>query len=88
MGKKMVCRCEDLTEEDILAAIREGYDDLESLKRYTGFSTGPCEGKNCMMHILRLLSQATGLKPNQLQLTTMRPPIDPVLIMILAGKQR
>ena len=45
MSKKTYCRCEDITEEDILKAIDEGFDDIESLKRYSGFSTGPCEGK-------------------------------------------
>ncbi len=88
MGKKkIVCFCEDLTEEDFLAAIREGYDDIETLKRYSGFSTGPCQGKTCMMHALRLLAQEKKLKPNDLHLTTQRPPVDPVPLHVLAGRK-
>ncbi len=56
-NRKVVCRCEDLTEEDIIQAIEEGYDDIESLKRYTGATTGPCQGKGCLMHIIRILSK-------------------------------
>jgi bacterioferritin-associated ferredoxin len=36
MGKKIVCRCQDVTEDEIKDAIRQGYTDLESLKRFTG----------------------------------------------------
>lgn len=85
--KKIICRCEDLTEKDILKAIEEGYDDIESLKRFTGFTTGPCEGKTCMMHVIKLLSQKKGLKPEELKLTKLRPPVDPVLIDVLAGEE-
>ncbi len=85
MGKKIVCYCEDLTEEDLLTIIRLGYDDLETLKRYSGFSTGPCQGKTCMMHVLRLLSQEKKLKPSDLHLTTQRPPVDPIALEVLAG---
>jgi NAD(P)H-nitrite reductase large subunit len=87
MSKKTYCRCEDITEEDILKAIDEGFDDIESLKRYSGFSTGPCEGKNCIMHVIRLLSQKKGLKPEDLRLTVLRPPVDPVWIDVLAGEE-
>lgn len=84
-GKKIVCRCEDLTEEDLVSAIEEGYDDIESLKRYAGFSTGPCEGKTCIPHAVRLLAQKRKLKPEEVRLTTLRPPVDPIPIGVLAA---
>jgi len=88
MGKKIVCFCEDLTEEDILEAIKLGYDDIETLKRYAGFSTGPCQGKTCLMHVLRLLGMEKKLKPSDLQLTTQRQPIDPVRLSVLSGREK
>ncbi len=81
--RKIVCRCEDLTEEDIIRAIEEGYDDIESLKRYTGATTGPCQGKGCLMHIIRILSQKTGKKPEEIGVTVQRPPVNPVPIFVL-----
>jgi len=48
MVKKFVCRCHDVTESDIKAAIKSGYDDLETLKRITGVTTGHCQGKTCL----------------------------------------
>lgn len=87
-GKKIVCFCEDLTEDDILKVIKLGYKDIESLKRYSGFSTGPCQGKTCIMQILRLLGQEEKLKPSDLHLTTQRPPVDPVPLGVLAKGKR
>jgi bacterioferritin-associated ferredoxin len=87
MGKKFVCFCEDLTEEDVLEAIREGYDDIETLKRYCGFSTGPCQGKTCMLQVLRLLATQKHLKPSDQHLTTQRPLLDPVRLGVLAGRE-
>ncbi|MEM0089405.1 MAG: (2Fe-2S)-binding protein, partial [Archaeoglobaceae archaeon] len=68
--RKVVCRCEDLSEEEIVHAIELGYDDIESLKRYTGATTGPCQGKGCLMHILRILSQKTGKSIEEIGITT------------------
>ncbi|MDP9036246.1 MAG: (2Fe-2S)-binding protein [Myxococcota bacterium] len=45
MTKTLACRCEDVTLRDIEDAIARGHDDIESLKRYTGFGTGWCQGK-------------------------------------------
>ncbi|MEM4701867.1 MAG: (2Fe-2S)-binding protein [Archaeoglobaceae archaeon] len=87
--RKVVCRCEDLTEEEIIHAIELGYDDIESLKRYSGAMTGPCQGKGCLMHILRLLSQKTGKSIEEIGITTQRPPVNPVPLYILAsGEER
>jgi len=83
-GRKIVCRCEDLTEEEIIHAIEEGYNDLESLKRYTGATTGACQGKGCLMHIIRILSQKTKRSPEEIGVTTQRPPVNPVSLLILS----
>ena len=53
--KLIICRCEDVTEREIVDAVERGYDDLESLKRYLGFGTGPCQGKNCIAKVASIL---------------------------------
>ena len=44
MSKSVLCSCEDVTLEDVRHAIDKGYRDIESIKRYTGFGTGVCQG--------------------------------------------
>ena len=43
--KTLVCRCEDVTLHELEGAMARGYEDIESVKRYTGFGTGWCQGK-------------------------------------------
>jgi NAD(P)H-nitrite reductase large subunit len=83
--RKIVCRCEDLTEEEIIHAIKEGFRDIETLKRYTGATTGPCQGKGCLMHLVRILCQLTEKNPDEVGVTTQRQPVNPVLINLLAS---
>ena len=82
MSKVMVCRCEDVTLHELEAAIARGYDDLESLKRYTGFGTGWCQGKSCVALCARLLVDRGGTADRPI---TPRPPFHPLSLHDLAG---
>jgi NAD(P)H-nitrite reductase large subunit len=86
-GKKIVCFCEDLTEEDIIHSIEEGFDNIESLKRFTGAGTGACQGKICMEHVMKILARKTGKKMEEIQMPTPRQPIVPVSVGLLAGEK-
>jgi len=39
-NKILICRCEDVTLNELVEAVEKGHDDLESVKRFTGFGTG------------------------------------------------
>ena len=80
--KAMICRCEDVTLEEAVKAIDEGHDVLESLKRYTGFGTGWCQGRQCVTACAQLLAQRTGRAPS-LPITP-RPPAHPTHLGALA----
>ena len=82
MGKKMVCRCHDVTESDIEDAIDSGYDDFETLKRITGITTGHCQGKTCMDLARGILQRKTGKEVTKT--TRIRAPIDPITLGSLA----
>lgn len=76
--KKIVCRCHDVTESDIESAIDMGYDDLETLKRITGVTTGHCQGKTCLSLTMAILSRKTGKHVDET--TRIRAPIDPITL--------
>lgn len=82
-GKIIVCRCEDVTLADIDHALARGYDDIEEVKRYTGFGTGPCQGKECHALIARLLAERSGRAAADIAPFTSRPPIEPVPLKLL-----
>jgi bacterioferritin-associated ferredoxin len=81
MAKALACRCEDVTLHDLDRAIERGYTDIESLKRYTGFGTGWCQGKWCVALCARRLAERGGYVAVPI---TARPPLRPVPLGELA----
>jgi sarcosine oxidase subunit beta len=84
-GKIILCRCEDVTLHDIEHAVARGYADLEEVKRYTGFGTGPCQGKECLAPIARALATLTGAAPMTIRPFTTRPPLQPTPLTLFAA---
>ena len=80
--KVLVCRCEDVTRSELEHAIDLGHRDIESLKRYTGFGTGWCQGKSCVALCARLLAERGGDASSPF---TARPPFHPLRLCDLAG---
>ena len=60
---RIVCRCEGVTEGEILAAIRTNPKplDLDGVKRRTRAQMGRCQGGFCSPYIMRLLSAELGI---------------------------
>ncbi len=85
--KRFVCLCEDVTEEDILATIAEGFDSMQLLKRYSTVSMGPCQGKMCSMAAIQICARATERSIPDTGTTTSRPPATPVSLGTLAGQE-
>jgi bacterioferritin-associated ferredoxin len=82
VAKTLACRCEDVTFHEVEEAIAKGYTDLESLKRYTGFGTGWCQGKSCVALCARALVERGGSAALPI---TPRPPYHPLTMADLAG---
>jgi sarcosine oxidase subunit alpha len=87
-GKGFVCLCEDVTVKDLEQAICEGFDHIETLKRYTTVNMGPCQGKVCGQAAVEICARATGRDVSATGTTTSRPPAIPVPLGVLAaGRQ-
>jgi len=85
MAKIVVCLCEDVLLEDLADAIAAGNEDIESLKRYTGFGTGVCQGKSCVAHVARIL--ANKVPAAEIEPFTPRPPVAPIPLRLLAADE-
>jgi sarcosine oxidase subunit beta len=83
-SKIVVCRCEDVTRADLEHSVARGYRDIEEVKRYTGFGTGPCQGKECLAVVATALAEITGADPSTIAPFTSRPPLAPTPIKLLA----
>jgi sarcosine oxidase subunit alpha len=83
--KRFLCLCEDVTEKDIHEAVAEGFDNIETLKRYSTASMGPCQGKICGPAMSEACARATGWGLAAAGMTTSRPPAVPVEMCVLAA---
>ncbi len=57
----LVCRCESVSEAEIVEAIRKGHTTLDGIKFYTRAGMGRCQGGFCTYKILKLISRETGI---------------------------
>ena len=84
-AKQFVCFCEDVTARDIARGIDEGFADVQTLKRYSTVTMGPCQGKMCHRAFASITAGQTGQSIDETGATTSRPPITPVSLGALAG---
>ena len=85
-GKDFIDFDEDLQVKDIINAIKEGYDDLELVKRYSTVVMGPSQGRHSALNNLRLVCDTTNTPLDGVSITTQRPPYYPEYIQHLAGE--
>jgi bacterioferritin-associated ferredoxin len=43
----IICRCEDVTRQEIRGLLEQGYTTFEDLKRLLRVGMGPCQGNTC-----------------------------------------
>lgn len=84
--KKFVCLCEDVTEKDLCDAVAEGYSNIETLKRFSTVSMGPCQGKMCQSASIAICARQNGRSIEETGVTTARPPEQPLPLGLLAGR--
>ena len=83
-ASQLVCRCEELTREDIERAIDEGATTIDGIKRRTRAGMGLCQGKACERLVARILSEKTGRPLADFLPATKRAPVRPVQMSIVA----
>jgi NAD(P)H-nitrite reductase large subunit len=80
----VICRCEEITEQEIIAVIKQGYTSLDEIKRILRCGMGHCQGRSCQMIIARILSRMTKQPIEKIVFPSSRPPLKPIPIKTLA----
>lgn len=83
-GTTIICRCEDLTLEEIRELIDKGFTTIDEIKRISRCGMGPCQGRNCRPLLMNELARATGQDIRNMPMPTFRPPVKPIKLGILA----
>ena len=83
MSKLIICRCEEITEDVIRQAVREGCVTADAVKRRTRAGMGMCQSKTCYNLITRIIREETGIDPNDIRPFTQQAPVRPVSACVL-----
>lgn len=84
-GTTLLCRCEEIADAEIVAALEAGAATVNDVKRRTRAGMGVCQGIFCMPAIAALVAQATGTGIAHVAPMTARPPVRPIPLGALAA---
>ncbi|MDX2306969.1 MAG: 2Fe-2S iron-sulfur cluster-binding protein [Hyphomicrobium sp.] len=85
-GKEFIDFDEDLTIKDIVNSVKDGYDDIQLVKRYSTAGLGPSQGRHANLNTIRVVGKATGKALEEIGTTTFRPPLVPEKFAHMAGR--
>ena len=88
VSKNIICRCEEIDEETIREAVRDGCHDLDSVKRRTRAGMGMCQCKTCSVIIARIIKEETGKNTSDLTPFTVRPPLRPIRAAVISKNKQ
>jgi len=74
----VICRCEDVTLDEIRDLIAKGYTTADEIKRITRCGMGPCQGRTCRDLVLAEIAKATGKGAAGVLPPKFRPPTKPI----------
>jgi sarcosine oxidase subunit alpha len=84
-GMDFVDLDEDLQVKDLITTVKEGYREIELVKRFSTVGMGPSQGRHSALATARIVAAATGRSPAETGVTTARPPTGPETLGVLAG---
>ena len=85
--EELICRCEEVSKEQILEAIRAGACSLEDVKKRTRAGMGYCQGKTCRKLIAKMLAAYYELPVDRFLPGSIRMPVGPITIGMLASME-
>ncbi|WP_313346059.1 (2Fe-2S)-binding protein [Sedimentibacter sp.] len=80
---KIICRCEEITEEEILKAIEDGATTVDEVKKFTRAGMGLCQGRTCRKTVEKILAKELSIKIEDVKTSSFRAPVRPVKMKVL-----
>jgi bacterioferritin-associated ferredoxin len=80
----IVCRCEEVTDDEVRNAIRAGARTLDEIKRATRAGMGLCQSKSCFTNIAFILHEELGIPLDEILPFRIRIPVRPVKTEVLS----
>lgn len=82
----IICRCKEVTEEEIREAIRAGAKTVDGVKRRTRAGMGLCQAETCYQLVAKIISEETKKPLAEITPGTVRSPIRPIPVRVLGRR--
>jgi D-hydroxyproline dehydrogenase subunit alpha len=83
----VVCRCEEVTQRELVCAIDDGVDDPNVIRARTRIGMGRCQGRYCASHVAATIAARHGRAIGAIEPPTVRPPVKPVPVAAVAAQR-
>jgi len=84
-GDTIVCRCEEVSAEQIMDTVRLGCPGPNQMKAFLRCGMGPCQGRLCGLTVTEIIAAGRGLAPQAIGYYRVRPPVKPITVAELAS---
>lgn len=81
----VICRCEDVTQEEIRELINNGATTIDEIKRLCRCGMGPCQGRTCRPVVSQEIARALNIPVGEVTSPTFRQPMKPVKLGAFIG---
>ena len=71
----MICRCEDISLQDLHDVLDEGFTSLEEIKRILRVGMGACQGNTCNLLVQREVAKFLKIPLSEVKTQKVRPLI-------------
>jgi thioredoxin reductase len=84
-GDALVCRCENVTAEQLIAVVRQGAPGPNQVKAFTRCGMGVCQGRHCALAVTEIVARERRISPAEAGYFRLRWPVKPITLAELAG---
>jgi len=84
-GETIVCRCEEVTADQIRATVKLGCSGPNQMKSFLRCGMGPCQGRFCGLTVAEIIASERGVPVPEVGYYRLRFPTKPLALGELAG---
>jgi len=81
----IICRCREVTKQEILDAIADGATTVSGVKRRSTACMGLCQGKTCERLVSKIIADVTGKNLADILPQKSRMPSRPIKMSVIGG---
>jgi len=79
-GDTVVCRCEEVTAQQVIDAVRAGAPGPNQVKAFLRCGMGPCQGRCCGLTVTELVARERDVSPADAGYFRLRWPVKPITL--------